>query len=43
MRTGKPEGSGNDFPGTKGLPADFALVLTVATIVVIDEMMRSPT
>lgn len=43
MRTGKPEWSGDVFAGAEGLPADFALVLAIATIVVVDEMVRSAT
>jgi len=40
MRAGESERSGNHFTGAEGLPADFALILTVTTIVVIDVMVR---
>ena len=40
MWTDKPEGSGDHFAGCESLTADLALVLTVSTIVIIDEMMR---
>jgi len=43
MRAGEPERSGNHFTGAEGLPTDFALILTVTTIVVIDVMVGSPT
>lgn len=38
--TGKAEWSCNEFAGAKSLPADLALVLSIAPIVVIDERMR---
>ncbi len=40
VRAGEPERSGNHFAGAEGLPADFALVLAVTAIVVIDVMVR---
>ena len=43
MRTGKAKRCCNNFSGREGLSTDFALVLTIATIVVIDVMMGSPT
>ena len=43
MRTGETDRSCNDFARRESLTTDFALVLTVATIVVIDVMMGSPT
>ena len=43
VRAGKAKGCCYEFTGTEGLPADFALVLTVAAIVVIDVVMWSPT
>lgn len=41
VRTDKLKWSGNMFAGAEGLPADLALVLTIAAIVVVDEMVRS--
>ena len=43
MRAGKSDGSCNNFTGAEGLTTDFALVLSVATIIVIDVMVRSTT
>lgn len=43
MRADKPERCSNDFAGREGLTTDFALILTVTTIVVIDIMMESST
>ena len=40
VRAGKPERCCNQIAGRKGLPTDFALVLTVASIVVIYKMVR---
>ncbi len=39
MRTGKPERCCNNFTGAEGLTTDFTLILSVATIIVIDEMV----
>ena len=41
IRAGKTERSSNDFTITESLTADFALVLPITTIVVINVMMRS--
>ena len=43
VRAGKPERRGDNITGRECLTADFALVLPVATVVVIDEVMRSTT
>ena len=43
MRTCKSERCCNNITGTEGLTADFALVLTIAAIVVIDVMVRCTT
>lgn len=40
MRAGESKRRGNHFAGAEGLPTDFALILTVTTIVVINEMVR---
>ena len=40
MRTGKPDGRGDHFTGREGLSADFALVLSVPAIVIVDVMVR---
>ena len=41
MRTNKPEWSDDFFPGRECLTADFALILTVTAIVIVNVMMRS--
>ena len=41
MRTGKPARCCNNFTGAEGLTTDFALVLTVTAVVVIDVVMWS--
>ena len=41
VRADKPEWCCDKFAGAEGLPTDLALVLTIATIVVVDEMVRS--
>lgn len=43
MRTGKPERCCNHFAGAEDLTTDFALMLTVAAIVVVDAMVRRST
>lgn len=43
VRTGKAKRCCNDFAGAEGLSTDFALILTVAPIIVVNVMMRSPT
>ena len=43
VRAGKAKRCCNDFAGTEGLTADFALILTVTAIVVIDEMVWGTT
>ena len=40
VRAEKPEWCCNKFTRTEGLPADFALILPIAPIVVIEEMVR---
>lgn len=42
MRTCKPERCCNNFTGTEGLAADFALILAITAIVVIDVMVGCP-
>lgn len=39
VRAGKPERCGNNIAGREGLTADFALVLPVTAIVVVDVMV----
>ena len=41
MRAGKSERCCNNLAGREGLSTDFALVLPLATIVIIDKMVRS--
>ena len=41
--TEQTDRSCNNFTGTEGLPADFALELPVATIIIVDVMMGSAT
>ena len=43
MRAGKAESCSNNFTGGEGLTADFALVLTIASIVVVNVMMWGTT
>ena len=43
VRTAKAKRSGNDFTGSKSLSANFALILAIAAVVIVDVMMRSPT
>ena len=43
VRTCKSERCGNNFTGRECLTTDFALILTVAAIVVVDVMMWSTT
>ena len=43
MRADKAYRSCKDFTGTEGLPTDFALVLSIAAVVVVDEMVWSTT
>ena len=43
VRTGKAKRCCNDFTGAEGLSTDFALILTVATIIVVNVVMRSST
>ena len=43
MRADKAYRSCNDFTGTEGLTTDLALVLSIAAIVVVDEMVWSTT
>ena len=39
----QPERRGNKFTGAEGLAADFALVLAISPIIIIDEMVWSAT
>ena len=41
MRAGKTEWCSHNFPGTEGLATDFALILTISAIVIVNEMVRS--
>ena len=43
VRAGKPERCGNNVTGGESLTAYFTLVLSIATIIVVDEMVRSST
>ena len=43
VRAAKAKRSGNDFTGSEGLSTNFALILTIAAVVIVDVMMRSPT
>lgn len=40
VRTGKAERCCNDFTGAEGLTADFALVLAITAVIIIDVMVR---